>query len=436
MSHPPFPSTTSRLRPGLGPRRTAPPAAVLAAAVLAFAFLSASTPAAAAGEALPARTPDGFATAVPGRVFRFPEDHGRHPDFRIEWWYVTGHLETAEPPVRRFGYQATFFRRANPRPEGPGTGAGETRRDGGAPSRFGDDEVHLAHMALLDADTGRFLHEERWNRRGWDAESAVGRLDVRNGPWSLRALGRPVGPHVRFARPDGTGPAEPIQLQGGVQASALWNLVLTPLKPLAVFGTDGVSRKAAEPAAASHYLTWSRLATDGELTLEGKVLRVTGRSWMDHEISSSQLGADQVGWDWTGLQLDDGREIMAYRLRRADGSTDPFSTLAWVDRDGRVRHLPSSGFRWRPEGTWKSPRSGGIYPASVVLEIGSVEGFPAATLRLRPLAADQELLGGAGGIPYWEGACEVLDADGRHVGRAFLEMTGYAGDLTGALRSR
>jgi predicted secreted hydrolase len=231
---------------------------------------------------------------------------------------------------------------------------------------------------------------------------------------------------------------EPMRLQGGVRGEALWNLVLTPAKPLVLFGTNGVSRKAAEASAASHYLTWSRLQTEGELTLGGRVRKVRGLSWMDHEISSSQLGEGQVGWDWACLQLDDGREVMAYRMRRADGSTDPFSTLARVEADGTVHHVDPTGFRWTTEGTWKSPRSGGVYPAGVRLEIpgGPPNGGPYTVHRLRPLAADQELSGGAGGIPYWEGACEVLDDSGKRVGRAFLEMTGYAGDLGAALRPR
>lgn len=428
MPHRPFPN---RLR------RSTRTVVTVAGLVLAALPGRPGSASAATEVGIPTRTPDGFEVAVPGREFRFPQDHGSHPGFRIEWWYVTGHLESAETQHRRFGFQATFFRRSAPGAR-TGTDISAAPEASQVPSRFGDDEIHLAHMALLDFETGRFVHEERWNRRGWDAATAIGRLDVRNGPWSLRALGRPVGAHTgrRTATAGGTLDADPIQLQGGVQASASWNLVLTPTKPLVVFGTNGVSRKAADPTAASHYLTWSRLATEGELTLDGKVLRVSGASWMDHEISSSQLGEGQVGWDWTGLQLDDGREIMAYRLRRADGTTDPASTLAWVDRDGRVTHLDPTRFRWRPEGVWKSPRSGGSYPAAALLEIDAFGGFPSVVLRLRPTVSDQELMGGAGGIPYWEGACEVLDTGGRRVGRAFLEMTGYAGDLTGALRQR
>jgi predicted secreted hydrolase len=383
----------------------------------------------AADAVKPGLTADGFAVPVAGRRFEFPRDHGSHPEFRIEWWYVTGHLEDRDNARERYGFQATFFRRA-----APGSAPGADRAPEGA--AFAGDEIHLAHMALLEVSTGRFLHEERLNRRGWDAASDTAGLDVRNGSWSLRQLGLPVGPDSGNARRR-VG-MEPMQLQGGVRGEAVWNLVLTPAKPLVLFGTNGVSRKAAEASAASHYLTWSRLQTEGELTLGGRVRKVRGLAWMDHEISSSQLGEGQVGWDWACLQLDDGREVMAYRMRRADGSTDPFSTLARIEADGTVHHVDPTGFRWTAEGTWKSPRSGGVYPAGVRLEIpgGPPNGGPATVYRLRPLAADQELSGGAGGIPYWEGACEVVDDSGRKVGRAFLEMTGYAGDLGAALRPR
>lgn len=154
---------------------------------------------------------------------------------------------------------------------------------------------------------------------------------------------------------------------------------------------------------------------------------------MDHEISSSQLGQGQVGWDWTCIQLFDGRELMAYRMRRDDGSTDPFSTVAWIEADGRVSQWGPDRFTWRGEGQWKSPRSGGVYPAAVLLSVPEPDGSPGPTLRIEPLCADQELPGGIGGIPYWEGACRVRDAQGKEIGRAFVEMTGYAGNLRRAL---
>jgi predicted secreted hydrolase len=276
-------------------------------------------------------------------------------------------------------------------------------------------------MAWLDVSTKTFRHEERLNRRGWDAQAATNRLDVRNGNWSLKDLG-----------PDAQGQPK-LELRGGIQADLFWRMSLTPQKPLVVFGTNGVSRKAREPSAASHYLTFPRLAVTGELRRGSQTERIEGEAWMDHELSSSQLGEGQVGWDWTSIHFFDGRELMAYRMRRDDGTTDAFSTLAWIGKDGRVSQWGPDRFTWRGEGQWKSPRSGGTYPAAVLLTVPEPDGRPGTTLRIEPLCADQELSGGIAGVPYWEGACRVLDAQGKEIGRAFVEMTGYAGHLRRAL---
>jgi len=347
------------------------------------------------------------AVPVEGTRFVFPRDHGSHPGFALEWWYVTGHLH--ETNGLRHGFQATFFRRSTPgRPADPGAGA----------PVFGDGHLYLAHMALLDGASGRFLHQERLNREGWDAASATNTLDVRNGNWSLRWSEREGGT---------------MELRGGVRAEASWALTLIPAKPLVVFGTNGVSRKASEPSAASHYLTFSRLQVAGTLTRGEQAVPVRGEAWMDHEFSSSQLGAGQVGWDWAGIQLEDGREIMAYRMRRADGDVDPFSTLAWVDREGGVRHFGPDSFRWEPEGRWRSPATGAEYPARVRVRVDDPATGRPLVVQLVPIQAAQELTGGLGGIAYWEGACRVLDVQGREIGRAFLEMTGYAASMAGRL---
>ncbi len=360
-----------------------------------------------------------FALPQPGRIFQFPADHGSHPEFKIEWWYITGHL-TSEGG-QRHGFQATFFRRAGDRRANTNTPSQSLTPPTSATPLFATDEFFLAHMAWLDVATGTFRHEERLNRRGWDAQAATNRLDVRNGNWSLKDLG-----------PDAQGQPK-LELRGGIQADLFWRMSLTPKKPLVVFGTNGVSRKAREPSAASHYLTFSRLAVTGELRRGSKTERIEGEAWMDHELSSSQLGEGQVGWDWTSIHFFDGRELMAYRMRRDDGSTDAFSTVAWIGKDGRVSQWGPDRFTWRGEGQWKSPRSGGTYPATVLLTVPEPDGRPGPTLRIEPLCADQELSGGIAGVPYWEGACRVRDAQGKEVGRAFVEMTGYAGHLRRAL---
>lgn len=350
----------------------------------------------------------GFAIPRPGRVFVFPRDHGSHPDYRIEWWYVTGQLAARADPARRFGFQATFFRQAAPRPHHPGPAGA-----------FGHDQLFLAHMALVDIATGRFLHEERLHREGWAAEAATTTLDVRHGDWRLR-----------LAADGGTLERPHLELRGGIRADAAFRLRLEPRKPVVVFGEDGVSRKGAEPWAASHYLTFPRLAAEGTLILGRESgpeeVAVAGEAWLDHEFSSSQLGEGQVGWDWLGAHLDDGREVMVYRLRRADGSADPASRLTWVLADGRTAATP---FTWEVLRTWRSPGTGAAYPTRVRLRTTDPGTGAPVTLDVEPLAEAQELTGAVGGIPYWEGACRIRGAGGREVGRGYLELTGHARDL-------
>ena len=331
-------------------------------------------------------TADGFAIPQAGRVFVFPRDHGSHPEFRTEWWYVTGHLDAEGG--RRFGFQVTFFRQA--------------RRDDGKTLH-----LHLAHAALLDARTGRFVHEERLNREGWDALSSETTLAVRNGNWSLKLDEVTQRMHIAAT----------------VKGEVLLQLELEAVKPLVVFGKDGVSRKGASAEAASHYLTWPRLKTTGTVKIGADEHAVRGEAWMDHEFSSSQLEDGQVGWDWAALQLKDGREIMVYRMRRKDGSLDHASTLSVVERDGKVRQLSSDAFAWEVMEKWKSPRNGAEYPIRVRVR------FEGESFELRPLAEDQEQDGGITRLPYWEGACDVINSRGQFAGRAFLELAGYAGDL-------
>ncbi len=353
-------------------------------------------------------TTDGYAIPQPERHFSFPHDHGSHPDFAIEWWYITGHLLATND--LQFGFQATFFRRALMPPGGTNH----------SPSTaFGNRQIYLAHMALVNKATGEFRYQERLNRDGWDAASATNTPDVRNGNWSLRLA------------PEKSGPPEVFQLQATIDADISFALTLTPNKPLVIFGTNGVSRKAADPSASSHYLTFPRLATTGTLTLGKANLAVTGEAWMDHEFSSSQLGAGQVGWDWLSLQLFDGRELMAYRMRRKDGSTDPFSTVAWIDRQGQVRQTGPGQFEWTVLKHWHSAKTGSDYPSLVQLKaVNPTTGQPEIFI-VQPFVADQELTGKVGGVAYWEGACRVLDENQKEIGRAYMELTGYGQSLKG-----
>jgi predicted secreted hydrolase len=336
--------------------------------------------------------PPAFPTALPGRVFQFPRDHGAHPEFRTEWWYFTGHLWNGAG--QRYGYQLTFFRSALPAGAWKGSAA------------WRSDQIHLAHAALTQVQGGRFTTEERLNREGLVAGAATTGLDLRNASWTAKAQGDRI--HLSFA----------------VGRSRL-ELDLDPTTPPVVFGEDGVSRKGADPTAASHYLTFPRLATTGTLTGPGgRAATLQGRSWMDHEFSSSQLSAGQVGWDWAGIQLRDGHSLMVYRLRGRDGAQDPYSLVTEVDAAGKV--LRSTHDFRLTGGRWQSPRSKAVYPLPLRLEAWG------RTLTLEPVVADQELRTRQGaGITYWEGACRVLDGQGREGGDAYVELTGYAHSMQG-----
>ena len=338
----------------------------------------------------PQPLPTPFRTAQKGRVFQFPRDHGAHPEFRTEWWYFTGHLWNAQG--RRYGYQLTFFR--------TGLASGSWQ---GSPA-WRSDQIHLAHAAFTDVQGGTFRSEQRLNREGLPAGAATTGLDLRNASWTARATGAHI--HLSFS----------------VGRAAL-ELDLDPSTTPVIFGEDGVSRKGADPSAASHYITFPLLTTRGSLA-GPRQERLQGRSWMDHEFSSSQLSAGQVGWDWAGIQLKDGHSLMVYRLRGQDGAQDPYSLITEVDGQGRVLRS-THDFRCTG-GRWKSPHSGAVYPLPLRLEVWG------RSLILEPLLADQELQTRLGaGITYWEGACRVLDGQGLELGEAYVELTGYAHSLQG-----
>ena len=376
--------------------------------ILSIALIGALTAVSSAEPRPPKFDARGFSLPQPGYEFEFPRDHGSHPDFAIEWWYVTGHLDTEGDKSRRFGYQLTFFRIAQAPPNS---------EKSAADSAFQNSQLHLAHFALSDLDNKKFHEEERLNRDGWDANATVGDLDLRNGNWMLKRTGK-----------------DQYTLRGTVRSDVVLNLELSAEKPAVVFGKNGVSQKGADPSAASYYITYSRLTASGSLRLDGTDHAVSGSSWMDHEISSSQLGPDQTGWDWVSMQLGDGREIMAYVLRRDDGSYDPFSSPTWINEDGTLTTTKIGEFEWLPGGHWTSPATGARYPISPTVKTKDPKDGKSRTFQIRPVMQNQEINGKVSAMAYWEGACDVVDESGEVIGRAYLELAGYTGDLRKRLR--
>ena len=268
--------------------------------------------------------------------------------------------------------------------------------------------MYPVHVALTDEAGQRFVYDERFAREALGMGGASDRaLDVHVGSWWLRG-------------------SAPFRMHAGSEKVGL-DLVQTAEKGPAVHGRDGVSLKAACVSCASHYYSMTRLRTSGTLSYSGQRLAVDGVSWMDHEFGSDELQPGMAGWDWFSIQLDDRREIMDYRLRKSDGSLVPESSGSLVDARGGVRHLTRDDVVVDVNGSWKSPRTGGVYPSGWRVRVPS----SGLDLTLVPTVRDQELADTVGGISYWEGAVNVNEtASGKHLGVGYVELTGYAGAVS------
>jgi predicted secreted hydrolase len=342
-------------------------------------------------------SPSPFRPATAGYRYEFPRDHGSHPAYRTEWWYYTGHLRTKNG--RRFGFELTFFRRAVP-PDKVKT----------HPSEWSVTHLYLAHFAVTDIADGRFQFSEKLSRAALGKAGAdESCLRVWIDDWRAEMSADPAGAHRISAR------------DGGLALS----LTLRPVKPLVIHGPDGISRKGADTSQASHYYSFTRLASVGTITMGGQPFEVTGTSWMDHEFGSADLGEDLVGWDWFSIQLEDNSELMLYRLRRNDGSSDPASSGTVVSSDGQARHLSVGDIRLEALGTWTSRESGAVYPNRWRLVIPSVS----LAMDIVPLLDQQELrTSRSTQVTYWEGAVIVSGhKEGRPMkGQGYVELTGYA----------
>lgn len=342
-------------------------------------------------------TAEDWQRALPGKEYHFPADHFAHPDFKTEWWYVTGNLDAADG--RRFGFQFTIFRQGI-RPPGQ---RGETT------SRFVVDHLHFGHFAISDPSDKAFHFEQKaargsFGEAGSSTEAATSGKLAWVEDWEI-ALTDDGG----FALAASTG------------ESAL-QIDLNPTKKPVFHGEGGASQKAAGEGNASHYYSFTNLETTGTLVLDGKEIPVTGLSWLDREWSTSVLGEGQIGWDWFALHLDDGSELMIYQMRREDGQRDPYSSGSHIAVDGGHRKLRSEDFTLTPQREWTSPNTGGIYPVKWRVEVPSlgVDATVTAVQDRQELALQP--------VSYWEG---MVDMEGSHTGRGYLEMTGYAGPVAG-----
>jgi predicted secreted hydrolase len=341
----------------------------------------------------------GFARALAPRPFTFPADYGPHFDYQTEWWYYTGNLTTASG--QHVGYQLTIFRR------GLTPGAPASR-----PSEFSSNQVFFAHLAFSDVAAGNHAAYERFSR---------GALDLAG------ASGDPYGAwledwRVESMTPDGS--AVHLAARSGPQSL---DLELRAVKPIVAHGDHGLSPKSEAPGNASYYLSYTRLATTGSVSLaNGQNTAVSGESWFDHEWSTTALGPGAVGWDWFSLQLTDGRELMWFQIRQQDGSLERVSGGTLVAPDGGTRRLALGDATVTVLDHWGSPVSGGVYPSHWRLSVPSAQ----LSVDIVPWLADQE---NRLSFAYWEGAVRITGNSGvvAVTGNGYVEMTGYATSIAG-----
>ncbi len=350
----------------------------------------------------------GFALAIEPRDFVFPADHGPHPDFRTEWWYLTGNLAAVDPNAptpavplidvpfpdgRPFGFELTLFRVAAAPPTVDTTGYGD----------WNTRQFYMGHFGVTDIGPQQFFAFERFSRAaGGLAGAQADPFRVHLDDWTVEA------------GPDGLPQMRVYARQEGVAI----DLLVTPAKPMVLQGDRGLSQKGREPGNASYYYSYTRLAATGTFeTPDAGIVPVRGQVWMDREWSTSALDDGQVGWDWFALQLSDGRDLMVYQLRDTDGGASALSKGTIVEPDGTSRVLRLADFSVEPARRWTSPHSDATYPVAWRVRVPS-EGLD---LTVESVMDDQEL---NVSVRYWEGAVRVDGGSGL-TGVGYVEMTGY-----------
>ena len=342
-----------------------------------------------------------FAHAQARSGLAFPTDFGAHPETRTEWWYLTGSLTGSQSSAARlWGFQVTFFRSS--------TGIEA------AGSRFSPTQLLFAHAALTDLEAKRLRHDQRVARSGFGIAAARGDdTGVVLRDWQMHRTQLPGDARLSRYRAQVASDS----------AGFAFDLQFDATQPVLLQGDAGVSKKGPGANETSRYYSEPQLAVQGRLTLEGKPILVTGRAWLDHEWSDAFIPPQAVGWDWIGMNLDDGSALTAFRLRRADGSA-VYAGGSLRHAGEAVRSFGPDEVRFTPGRVWESAASRARYPVQWTI------ATPAGTFGVSALLDNQELDSrGSSGAIYWEGLSELLDAAGRKVGRGYLEMTGYAAPL-------
>ncbi len=333
--------------------------------------------------------------------FSFPADHGSHPQYQTEWWYLTGRLTT--PKKRHFGYQFTIFRQGLVENPNPAQDSPWQVRD-----------LYILHCALSDLENGRFYHHQDISRAG---------------PGLAGAREKGMETWLKGSRVVWDERQQILQLEV-LSPNYQLTLDLKPEYPPVLNGDRGLSAKGPLPGQASQYYSWPRLQGQGELKLGDESLPIQSLSWLDREFATNQLGPKQAGWDWFALHFDDGQALMLYRMRLKNGGQDETSSGTWIFADGSSRHLSNQEFTMQPKKIWRSPKSGAQYPLNWQITLQQPQPM---SFEVSALLDNQEMETGATTqTNYWEGAVRVegLRAGQRPIsGHGYLEMTGYDRDL-------
>ena len=397
-------------------RTRAPAAWVLAIAASAAAAQPADVTAAtqSAQAVDPGRASTGYAQALTPRPLEFPADRGPHPDYRQEWWYLTGNLDSAGG--ERFGFELTIFRFAL----APGISQPHevSSQPGAASSAWRTRQIYLGHFAVTDVARHRFRFTAKL------ARGALGLAGAQADPFRVWVGNWQIAQNARHGA-DATARDPAWLLQAAGQGYVL-SLAARPLMPPVLNGEHGLSRKSGQPGDATYYYSIPRVAVQGTIVRDGRPLQVHGLAWLDREWGSGSLGPQEIGWDWFGLQLGDGSCLMFYSLRDRDGTEDPFSAGTWVDSEGRARPLSRGDVRIQVLGYW-TDAGGTRYPSRWRLMMPAL----GLDVTIHPILADQELVTSP---RYWEGAVDVAGTRGGRAlaGRGYVELVGYAGTTAGS----
>lgn len=359
-----------------------------------FAHVSGDTSQRNITEILSEESEDKFARAVEPLDFVFPTDHGPHPDYKTEWWYYTGNLKAEGG--REFGYQLTFFRRALA-VEIP------VRK-----SRLATNQIYMAHFALTDVKAKTHTSFERYSRGAGGLAGAQGEptYEVWLEDWSVSQ--------------GGTGVFRLRAVDDQIEPRISIDLKLRETRLPLLHGLRGLSQKGPEHGNANHYYSLVGLDTEGTIISRRETYKVSGKSWMDHEFGTSAFSKGVVGWDWFGLQLDDGTALMFGRLRKSEGGEIGIFEGTVSYADGRRIPIQPGEFTVTATGSWRSPETEITYPSGWRVEFPSL----GIELRIEPLISNQELYSG---FTYWEGAvsAEGTIREAPSTGRGYVELTGY-----------